>query len=333
MVTNPRHYDPDSGQWDGQLPNPEIAVRAGPITNPTIGRPLDAKEPTHWAEHTGPWLKMAARAVLREIARYADPTTGEAFPSEQTLANTLGTTVRTIRTAVKTLVHAGLLTIVHRPSRSNIYRLIGVDREWAPANKDNPGQLPLEDYRLKRERQLLDEVAAWKREVAKLTGGVLPEPVPEESSGEEKKKNSPEDFSGIDISSSIVPVTESEITAAFERFPDWPKGFTKPASAMPYFLKNPEAFRVQLKDRQRMATDTTPTSRPLPILEQPCDDCGQPSPVSRLGPSLTDANSRTCGACWRDQAEAHFGTDLDGMGTARGDRRFGRAAVLPATRH
>ena len=169
-MTTSNHYDPDSGQWDGQLPNPEITARIGPVTKPTLREPLDAKEPTYWAEHTGPWLKMAARAVLREIARYADPATGKAFPSEDTLAATLGTTSRTIRTAVKTLVHAGLLTIVHRPNRSNIYRLIGVDREWAPAHKDNPGQMPLEDYRLKRERQLLNEVAAWRREVAKLTG-------------------------------------------------------------------------------------------------------------------------------------------------------------------
>ena len=288
MVTNPRHYDPDSGQWDGQLPNPEIAARAGPITNPTIGRPLDAKEPTHWAEHTGPWLKMAARAVLREIARYADPATGEAFPSEDTLAATLGTTSRTIRTAVKTLDHAGLLTIIHRPNRSNIYRLIGVDREWAPAHKNNPGQMPLEDYRLKRERQLLDEIAAWKREVAKLTGGVLPEPVPEESSAEGQIEDSGEKSSGTDSSSSILLVPESEIAAAFEQFPDWPNGFKKgPVAAKGYFLKpeNRAAFYQQLAEQQPKAEYT-----PVPAGMIRCATC-------KALKSKAESFNGNCGRC------------------------------------
>ena len=79
-MTTSNHYNPDSGQWDGQLPNPEITARIGPVTKPTLREPLDAKEPTYWAEHTGPWLKMAPRAVLREIARYADPATGRLSP-------------------------------------------------------------------------------------------------------------------------------------------------------------------------------------------------------------------------------------------------------------
>jgi DNA-binding transcriptional ArsR family regulator len=65
-------------------------------------------------------LSPAARLVGLEIFSYVNQASGEAFPSEATIARCLGITERTVRTAVKKLADAGRIK-VRRRGRNNVY--------------------------------------------------------------------------------------------------------------------------------------------------------------------------------------------------------------------
>jgi transposase-like protein len=65
-------------------------------------------------------LSPAARLVGLEIFSYVNQASGEAFPSEATIARRLGITERTVRTAVKQLADAGRIK-VRRRGRNNVY--------------------------------------------------------------------------------------------------------------------------------------------------------------------------------------------------------------------
>ena len=66
-------------------------------------------------------LSAAARLVGLEIFSYVNEASGEAFPSEATIARRLGITDRTVRTAVKQLADAGRIKVTRRPGRNNLY--------------------------------------------------------------------------------------------------------------------------------------------------------------------------------------------------------------------
>jgi DNA-binding transcriptional ArsR family regulator len=66
-------------------------------------------------------LSAAARLVGLEIFSYVNQASGEAFPSEATIARRLGLTDRTVRTAVKKLADAGRIKVTRRLGRSNLY--------------------------------------------------------------------------------------------------------------------------------------------------------------------------------------------------------------------
>src|SRR5262245_29173414 len=66
-------------------------------------------------------LSAAARLVRLEIFSYVNEASGEAFPSEGTIARRLGLTDRTVRTAAKKLADAGRIKVTRRPGRSNLY--------------------------------------------------------------------------------------------------------------------------------------------------------------------------------------------------------------------
>ena len=104
---------------DALLPRETPAAVPTPLGRPAINR---------WAIDTGPRLDLTHRVVLREIARYADdaPKTitvngllvhleaGECCPTQETLAEGLDATDRTIRNSVRNLRGLGLLT--HSPN-------------------------------------------------------------------------------------------------------------------------------------------------------------------------------------------------------------------------
>ena len=66
-------------------------------------------------------LSPAARLVGLEIFSYVNQASGEAFPSQATIARRLGLTDRTVRTAVKQLADAGRIKVTRRPGRNNLY--------------------------------------------------------------------------------------------------------------------------------------------------------------------------------------------------------------------
>ena len=286
----------------------------------TLGKPLDDPLTRHWAEFTGPYVKFSPRAVLRELARYVNPKTGECYVSLETLADTLAMTTRTIMTAIKTLERAGLIIVTRRANHCNRYRLAGIDSNWTPAERLTPGKLPLDDFRLITERRVIEErdtaqseLAELKRAYAELTGGELP--VREEFSPEEKK----EEYSGeksvnqmIPSSSFVTPVTpfsgeknvdESEYDlytppATFEfayvrwavrQYPQWMKAWEKcgwPVKAHDKYRDNWPKFTDDDLPRHRDA------NKPAPV------------PANRYGADQTkrDTNANPpcadCGEQW-----------------------------------
>ena len=157
---------------DTLLPRETPAAVPTPLGRPAINR---------WAIDTGPRLDLTHRVVLREIARYADnaPKTitvngllvhleaGECCPTQETLAEGLDATDRTIRNAVRNLRGLGLLTTRPMPGADGkrlIYRLAGVDANWQPAPKNEKESRPIiAAYRILAEGQVQSLEEAHRR--------------------------------------------------------------------------------------------------------------------------------------------------------------------------
>ena len=157
---------------DQLLPRETSAAAPTPLGRPDINR---------WAIDTGPRLDLTHRVVLREIARYADdaPKTitvngllvhleaGECCPTQETLAEGLDATDRTIRNAVRNLRGLGLLSTRPMPGADGkrlIYRLAGVDADWQPAPKNAKESRPIiAAYRILAEGQVQSLEEAHRR--------------------------------------------------------------------------------------------------------------------------------------------------------------------------
>ena len=157
---------------DQLLPRETPAAAPTPLGRPAINR---------WAIDTGPRLDLTHRVVLREIARYADdaPKTitvngllvhleaGECCPTQETLAEGLDATDRTIRNAVRNLRGLGLLSTRPMPGADGkrlIYRLAGVDADWQPAPKNERESRPIiAAYRILAEGQVQSLEEAHRR--------------------------------------------------------------------------------------------------------------------------------------------------------------------------
>ena len=155
-----------------------LRPRETPAAAPTpLGRPAINR----WAIDTGPRLDLTHRVVLREIARYADdaPKTitvngllvhleaGECCPTQETLAEGLDATDRTIRNSVRNLRGLGLLRTRPMPGADGkrlIYRLAGVDAGWQPAPKNAKESRPIiAAYRILAEGQVQSLEEAHRR--------------------------------------------------------------------------------------------------------------------------------------------------------------------------
>ena len=157
---------------DQLLPQETPAAAPTPLGRPAINR---------WAIDTGPRLDLTHRVVLREIARYADdaPKTitvngllvhleaGECCPTQETLAEGLDATDRTIRNSVRNLRGLGLLSTRPMPGADGkrlIYRLAGVDADWQPAPKNERESRPIiAAYRILAEGQVQGLEEAHRR--------------------------------------------------------------------------------------------------------------------------------------------------------------------------
>ena len=156
----------------------QLLPRDAPAAAPT---PLGRPDINRWAIDTGPRLDLTHRVVLREIARYADdaPKTitvnglpvhleaGECCPTQETLAEGLDATDRTVRNAVRNLRGLGLLTTRPMPGADGkrlIYRLAGVDSDWQPAPKNAKESRPIiAAYRILAESQVQSLEEAHRR--------------------------------------------------------------------------------------------------------------------------------------------------------------------------
>ena len=156
----------------------QLLPREVPAAAPT---PLGRPDINRWAIDTGPRLDLTHRVVLREIARYADdaPKTitvngllvhleaGECCPTQETLAEGLDATDRTIRNSVRNLRGLGLLRTRPMPGADGkrlIYRLAGVDADWQPAPKNAKESRPIiAAYRILAESQVQSLEEAHRR--------------------------------------------------------------------------------------------------------------------------------------------------------------------------
>jgi biotin operon repressor len=71
-------------------------------------------------------LTATARLVGLEIFSFVNKVSGTAWPAEETIADRLGITARTVRTAIKQLKAAGYISVVRR-GRSNMYFPMFID--------------------------------------------------------------------------------------------------------------------------------------------------------------------------------------------------------------
>ena len=138
------HYDSDSGNWDGQLANPDIAQIAGPARpTPSTARPTPTPEMETWAEWQGPNLPMGPRVLLRELVRYASRDTGRCWPAQETLADSLECSSRSVRTWTELLKIGGFLTtatIVDPVGKKHLtYTMAGAACGWEITRKRNRG--------------------------------------------------------------------------------------------------------------------------------------------------------------------------------------------------
>ena len=164
--------------FDKEAASDNLLHKETPAAAPTpLGRPAINR----WAIDTGPRLDLTHRVVLREIARYADdaPKTitvngllvhleaGECCPTQETLAEGLDATDRTIRNSVRNLRGLGLLSTRPMPGADGkrlIYRLAGVDAGWQPAPKNERESRPIiAAYRILAEGQVQSLEEAHRR--------------------------------------------------------------------------------------------------------------------------------------------------------------------------
>ena len=73
--------------------------------------PIDRAAPARYARETGPHVTANIRAVLRELARYADPSTGYCCPRLDQIAETLEMTRETVIKCIRHLKRLGILTV------------------------------------------------------------------------------------------------------------------------------------------------------------------------------------------------------------------------------
>ena len=182
---NPLHRPGGGGSKAGldqtfakEAASDQLLHKEAPAAAPTpLGRPAINR----WAIDTGPRLDLTHRVVLREIARYADdaPKTitvngllvhleaGECCPTQETLAEGLDATDRTIRNSVRNLRGLGLLSTRPMPGADGkrlIYRLAGVDAGWQPAPKNERESRPIiAAYRILAEGQVQSLEEAHRR--------------------------------------------------------------------------------------------------------------------------------------------------------------------------
>ena len=112
---DPRHYDSETGAWDGQLPHPDIAQGAGPAggRDSSAGTPLDRWQ---WVFDAVQHQKLNGTQglVLSRIVFRAGPPTHRCSESQKSIARSLALNEDTVRRAVRDLEKKGLVAYERR---------------------------------------------------------------------------------------------------------------------------------------------------------------------------------------------------------------------------
>lgn len=87
-----------------------------------------------WALHDADVANSADRLVLIALADHANP---KAWPSQSTLAKITKLSERRVRSSLRSLESAGLITAEHRPGASTVYELPLTPAKYVA----NPGTL------------------------------------------------------------------------------------------------------------------------------------------------------------------------------------------------
>ena len=155
-----------------------------------------------WAESQGPNLPMGPRVLLRELARYANCATGRCWPAQETIADSLECSSRSVRTWADLLATGGFLTVElvvdNAGHKHLIYQLTGAASGWKVTRERSRGGGSLVKHHLSQINQLQLQLDA-----ALAMLGVTDAPV----------ETPPEKYSsgGVDVAagSSVEPERES----------------------------------------------------------------------------------------------------------------------------
>ena len=122
-----------------------------------------------WGEEQGPRLNGTCRAVFSKMCEFVNPETGEAWPSQETLAEALDMSRVTVNRAIQEVnrVHPGMMTVrqVPRPDGKfafNVYRMNGLDSAWhvtTPKGRESVIQTPA---------KRIVELAGWLSQALRL---------------------------------------------------------------------------------------------------------------------------------------------------------------------
>jgi DNA-binding MarR family transcriptional regulator len=149
----------------------------------------------HWHKKAGYNLPTSALAVYLALARHADDTTHDCYPSIQTLADMSGINRDTASTAIRSLERAGLIGIEPRVNRngktSHLYTILDVGKPLPNDSAQSPVEMP--DFSLSD----TEESAMNLNQVNKSVSNETPMAVAEKSKSPKTKPTRTYDHSRI----------------------------------------------------------------------------------------------------------------------------------------
>lgn len=142
---------------------------------------------------------LAAQAVLFGIVRHVDAD-GVCWAGQETIARNASTTARTVRSNIPRLVALGLVQIVKRPGRSDVYRLTPEGASAIPEGASDRKELP----------QDRKELPGGRKELP-----VTPEGASDEVSKEENTEESTEETNDISAEEPKPPTDAERLRVVY----------------------------------------------------------------------------------------------------------------------
>ena len=128
-LTEQRHYDPQNGDYDGQLVQVDLVHQLPPPIERKPGGPMDRDE---WRRSNAARVGHAAYKLLDTLTGYSNPE-GRCWPGMDLLADDTGMSARALRRGLAELRRKGLAWTTYpgcTVSRANPYQLAGGLDGW-----------------------------------------------------------------------------------------------------------------------------------------------------------------------------------------------------------